>query len=149
MIELTFKDINNQLFHVGAAKLANCQSYPPKLAYQIGRILDKVGSHTQEARVLYKKIIEKYAAKNEKGEVVQTQAPPFFEFKEGANKQAFDDELGEFLEIKVTIEKNKIPLSALPDSVGLKPSELQAIEGLFDFEEDEDLAKVLPLREKN
>lgn len=135
MIELQFRTINENIFHDGLNKLASFPGFSPKEAYHISRLTDKIGQHTKEARASYGKLIEKYAEKDEKGRPVVTQAPPFFKMKDGVDASAWTKDYEEFLDIKVSIEKNKIPLSSLPSQIGLSAKELKALEPLLDVEE--------------
>lgn len=145
MIEVSFKEINDTAFHTGVQKLIAYPGFTPKQAYRIGRLADKIGSVTNEARATYKKFIDKYAEKTDKGEIVKADAPPFFKLKEGADTAAFDKEYLEFLDIKVSLDRcTKLALSELPEGLGLTARDIRAIECLIDFEEEQD--NVVPLK---
>jgi hypothetical protein len=148
MIELNFRTINENFFHDGLNKLASYPGFSPKEAYHISRIVDKVGQHTKDARIAYGKLIEKYAEKDEKGKAIVTQTPPFFKLKEGTDQESWAKDYEEFLDIKVQIEKNKIPLSSLPAQLGLSAKELKAVEPLIDVNEDaaETPENVVPIK---
>jgi hypothetical protein len=144
MIELSFKNINDGAFHQGVSKLANFSGFAPKQAYAIGRIADSIGSHTRQAQVEYKKLMDKYSQKDENGKTVQTNQPPFFAIAEGMKAEDFQKEHNEFLAISISVDKwNKIPLSSLPANVGLSAVELKAIEPILDLEED---SNVIPIK---
>jgi hypothetical protein len=146
MIELNFRTINENIFHDGVAKLANSSAFSPKEAYHISRIVDKVGQHTKEARLAYSKLIAKYAKKDEKDRPIMTKTAPFFELKDDAKMEEWAKEYEEFLDIKVAIDKNKIPVASLPSALGLSPREIQALEPLLDFEETPEVSNVIPLK---
>ena len=144
MIGLSFRTINDNEFHHGLNKLASFTGFAPKDAYHVGRIADLIGQHTRQARIEYGKLIEKYAAKDELGKPITTQAPPFFQMKEGTTEADWNKDYNSFLEITVEVAKNKIPLSSLPSNVGLSAKELKALEALIDAEEEEP-SNVIPM----
>lgn len=144
MIELSFKNINEGAFHQGINKLVNFNGFAPKQAYAIGRIADKISQHTKEAQVSYKKIMDKYAAKDDKGMIVPSDKAPFFTFKVESMEAEFKKEHDEFLSISVSLDKwGKLPLSSLPANIGLSALELKAIEPILDLEES---SNIIPIK---
>lgn len=135
MITLKYKEINNGAFQQALHKFTQTTALCPRDAYNVARISDKVRQETKHAKDLYFKILRKYAKVDEQGSVVQTNTAPFFEFAEGADKEAWAKEYEEFLDITFEIRRNKMTVEALPADIGLAPADLLALESLWVAEE--------------
>lgn len=145
MITLKYKEINDGAFQQALKKFTQTTALHPKDAYNVARISDKVGQETRLARELYFKMLKKYAKVDEKGNAIQTNTAPFFEFAEGVDKEAWAKEYEEFLDITFEIRRNKMAVEDLPANVGLAPADMLALAPLW-IGEETDAENVIALK---
>jgi hypothetical protein len=136
MITLTFKDITNQGFHNGMNKISDHQGFTPQVAYQIGKICDKIEQEAKKARALYTTMADKYGKKNDKGGFIQCPTDPFFEFKDDVKREDWAKEHEEFMAISFTIDREKISFATVGKVTTLSPKDYLWLEPIVDMTEE-------------
>lgn len=131
-VKLSYKEIKNQTFVQGLAKLANYGGFKDqRLAYNVAKLIRKWDSEAQMAQDLFMKLVKQYATLDEKGNI---------KTPEGANSGAFEvvDEKAdafakarkEFESIEFDIPVHKIRIDQL-EGTGLTPMEMMALEPIL------------------
>jgi hypothetical protein len=131
MIELTYAHMKqNPAFGSALLKLKRCETFGPKVAYTMGKLLKKIESEWKTADELQVKIWDKYC-KKENGRFVEEGGR--LALKEDADTVAFEKEMKEFWSIGFTIEWNKLTLDDLEGvkNPGLTPDEISALEPMI------------------
>lgn len=131
MIELTYTQMKqNPAFGSALLKLKRCDSFSPKVAYTVGKLVKKIESEWKTADELQVKLWDKYC-KKENGRFVEEGGR--LALKEDADVSAFEKEMSEFWSISFTIEWNKLKLEDLEGvkNPGLTPDEVSALEPMI------------------
>lgn len=121
MIELTWGQIRDQSFQSALQKLMNCPDLDFQPAYSISRIGAKVKTEIADSNDLFVKLVKKHGALDDKDG----------SYKIDDDKiESWKKEVGEFLDTKFTVDKNKINVTELKKA-RLSPQDLLAIEPLL------------------
>ena len=100
-----------------------------KTAYALVRLKRKLKPHADFFLAEEKKLMEEYAAKDEKGQVIFA-TPHTFQFRDPAQMEEYNTRHKELEDVEVQEEFSPWRVSA-PKSI--RPAHLEALEGLLDF----------------
>lgn len=131
-MELKYETLNNPSFVAAFSRLVNAQ-LPPKIAYKIMRIHNCVTSEMKTIETLWRRLLDQYAEKDEKGNPLREERG--FKMKEESGP-LYEKAFQELMSITCTIPWDAIPLSDIA-SVELSAVELKAIELFVSFNEAE------------
>lgn len=129
VIKLTAKDIDSKMFVAAINKLC-AHSFSPKLAYTIGYIRKKVDSFTGDVLKEHRKLVDKYADKDESGNLAQDGKGGLV-FSEEA-KKSYEKDLSEVHKIDFEIRKRPLDVGLLSQE-GFKftPNDISVLEPLL------------------
>lgn len=135
-ITITNRELNNHMLVPALAKL-NQSPVGVKLAYQISYITKHIDRHIKQGREIFLKLSDKYAEKDEQGNLVPDTTPEgnpirgTFKFKDDESKDAFKKEEKEFFEMSHDIPKKKININELEGHVTLSAQDISALSPLL------------------
>lgn len=134
-MELTLKSL------LGAsqalAELADTRGLPSVVAYRIARNVKAIDKELEIYNSQRKKLLEDKANKDENGEPIMKEGPngPYYDIPNDLMKE-FNKELEELQEETVDIDIKKVTLAEI-DNAQLSAFQLNALEYMIDFEEEE------------
>jgi DNA-binding transcriptional regulator YhcF (GntR family) len=126
MITLTFKEVNNPVFLqvLGRLDNSNIKEVEFKKLYAIQRLASKFQMELKKLRKGYKLLLEKYAVQDEKTKVFKANPDGSPVLKDESQKNAFDNDLKEFLNTKFDVKIEKFTSEDLY-KLGFSPKELR------------------------
>jgi len=110
-IKLSGKDVDNRLFNMTFNRLCQHQFADPKLAYNIGYISKKVQSLTKDIMMEHGKLLDKYAEKDEAGQLKLDENKQVIVNEE--NQKLYKSDLDSIHEIDTEIRKRKLDVNVL------------------------------------
>jgi hypothetical protein len=144
-------------FQQGVAQLAQ-QKLPVKTAFDMKVLLNRIERKIKDADKVKVELMLQYCQKDENGNLkpymdkvtqedgtVQEVARPGTVVPIPETKEEFEKKFEEFLNFEHEIKGNKFTAADLQDA-NLSAADAHILEPLFDFGDDEEEGKVLPLR---
>lgn len=128
MIKMTYKQFMGFPFAQAMQKLSN-QAYPAKTAYSLKKLVDSMTIQRKAIQTEYQTLIDKYAKRDEKGEMIRPDGPQSFDL-DPAQKEAYDAEEAAFGKTEFTIERPKLMLDMLGEQQ-FSATDLSALEPLI------------------
>lgn len=128
MIKIKMSTMNDTMFTRTLKKIATCNKINVKVAYNAGKINQKVEQTLEEARIHFQKILKNYAEKNEASEV-KFDEKGMFTIPE-ASQPAFNGEYAKMLGEAVEMPFSRLELNSL-SGAELSGVELMAIEPIL------------------
>ncbi len=119
---IKFKDIDNQILLKALARLYQELRLPLPQSYAIKKITDAFNNEIRDGGAMFRDKIKDFVNKDEKGNAIGVNESKQVEYQAA---------LDEFLNMEVTIERNKIPLAWLTEAK-LTAQELSALEVILD-----------------
>ncbi len=145
MIKITFKEIRQGMFIPSFDRLCNNPNLPPKASYNVAKMAAKIRPAIQKSQDAFFKIVEKYAHKDEKGDILPDpkRGPGSFTIMP-EHEKAYETELVAFDAEVVEIDRFKLNYTDLA-SAKLAPNEWLGLEPIL-AEEDAAVAEVTPIK---
>ena len=135
MITLTFANVQDPSFGSGLTKLANHAGFSPSVALSVGQTVKAIENFHRSKVESHQKLASEYGEKQADGTLKQSEeVPGTFVIQKGKEKE-FDEKMRELRETKSELKVAPIPFRHL-DSVGLSPSEIYALDFIFNHEAD-------------
>lgn len=138
MIELTLGELRNPMFNQALQALASKKELPFKTSYHISRIVKLIDSEQRQATEAYSALLKEWGTSEDGGQnytIAEEKRPEFSKVAK------------EFIETKITIDRNKINVSDL-SQLSMAPSDflvlepllynLELLEGGFDGKDNEE-----------
>ena len=111
-IKLTYEHFRTPGFHQALAKLMNAP-LPTKAAYSLAKVDRKIRKEMEIAQELFEKIVNKYAKKDEKGEIEPLpDQPGTFQIPK-ENQEAYKKELDEMHANTIEVDVRQVSLKDL------------------------------------
>jgi hypothetical protein len=134
MIKVKFGNVRDQMFMAAMSKLAHSPTFKdPKAAYNIARIIAKLGQQTDTTNELFVKLLKQYAKLDEKGNFIPVEnRPGTFQIPDERSEE-WNTKLKEFEAIEFDIDRYAIKLDDIADAK-LTPAELNAIHDILDVD---------------
>jgi len=130
-MEVSVKELNHPAFIGALSKLDNCAKYPTaQMSFNVMKIVKQCHEAIKDQRELYKKLVKEYAQLDEAGEIKLTDNKEIV-YKDAAAEAEHQAKFEEFMNAKLKITGEKLPLSAL-DNAQIAPIEFEAIMCLID-----------------
>lgn len=134
MITLTYETLNNGRFVKTLRKLSTLHGLDQRTAFRIGKIHQAVEKELKLAQNQFSRVIEKYAERDENGEMVprkegDREVPGSYVIPEDKT-EAFEKEFDEYLKNEFVIQQFRVGLSDLKP-VSLTAADLMALEPIF------------------
>lgn len=131
MIKVSFKEIRSGLFMPAFDKLTNNPNLPPKVSYNISKIAAKVRPQVELAQEEFLAIVNKYAERDEKGEVKpdMKRGPGTFSVPK-ENEVAYVEAMIAFDAKHIEIDRNPLSFNDL-EKANLAPNEWLGLEPLI------------------
>ena len=127
---IRYRDVTNPSFHTSILKIARSTDLAFKPAYNVSRIIKMIDSEMETYKELHQKLLQKYAEKDENGELKIDKSVGKYVF-EGDNEKAFTKEYQELLDVEFTVERYKIKPEDV-EKVPLSPIDLTHLEPIME-----------------